>query len=114
MSNSSFRSGVGLLVILASVVGAYALVLSGITPLPAEAEFFLAALAATATVGTVAVGERLPAAFGAVATIGFVAGALTSGFVVTVAAALATFGGIGFVLTSGWFAFERVSGAVGE
>ena len=114
MSDPSLRSGIGLVVILVSVVGAYALVLSGVTPLPSEAEFLLAVLAVAATVSAVVVGEPVPAVFGAVATVGFVVGALASGFVVTVAAALATLGGIGFFLTTGWFAFQRVSGAVGK
>ncbi len=105
------RKVLALPVLLVAVGAAYLLVLSGALPVPGGADVSLLALTGLATVGAALARATLPALCGAVATAGFAIGATMSGFAVTVAAALAVLGAIGFVASTLRLAGQRVRDA---
>lgn len=88
------------LALLGLSVGAYFLVLGGVVPFGHEAGVVLTAIAGIATIGAVSIREKIPAITAGIATLGFGLGVATSDFVVTVAAALAVLGGVGFLVST--------------
>lgn len=104
MSMNTLKKVLAPLALLGLSVGAYFLVLSGNIPLPhplpRDGGVILFAIVGLTTVGAASIRAKIPAITAGVATLGFGLGVTMSGFVVTVAAALTIFGGLGFLIST--------------
>lgn len=111
MVNVTPRNALGLLALLGLTAGGYGLVVLGAVPIGLDAGVALTGVAAVATIGAIGLRATVPAITAGVATLGLGVGVTASGFVVTVAAALAILGGVGFLVSALGLAGTRAFGA---
>ena len=108
MSETSIREALAPLALLCLPVAVYLLVLFGAVPTGYSSGVVLTAVAGAATLGAVAIRERIPAVAAGIATVGYGLGVVMSGFVVTVGAWLVVLGGIGFIASTTYSAGTHV------